>query len=156
MLTKLTEPAQCLVVDPQTIAIVTLCWGLNTLLALPMTIGTKWLKSVMLTTRNKIYELSLQPLVAFEFFEWIRSRRKTRCFSHSQNSGRGRGEGEEEEQWKRTVTNQSRPAVIRVTNSFNSHKKSVLVSEWSTTDGLPNIQGVTGGTDQTSGECSLC
>lgn len=82
---------------PQMIAIVTLCWRLNTLRALPMTIGIKWLKSVMLTTRNTIYELSLQPLVAFEFFEWIRSRRKqASLFFPLTKKREGEGEGEEQ------------------------------------------------------------
>lgn len=84
---------------PQTIAIVTLRSGLNTLRALPMTIGIKWLKSVMLTTRNKIYELSLLPLVAFEFFEWIRSRRQqdSLFFPTHKIAGGRRGESSEKE-----------------------------------------------------------
>jgi hypothetical protein len=63
-----------------------------------MTIGIKWLKSVILKTRNKIYELSLQPLVAFDSSNGFDpDGNKTHCFSHSKNSGRGRGKSSEKE-----------------------------------------------------------
>ena len=81
------------------IAIVTLRYELNTLRALPMTIGIKWLKSVMLTTRNKIYELSLQPLVAFEFFEMDSIQTETRLavFPTHKIAGGRRGKSSEKE-----------------------------------------------------------
>jgi hypothetical protein len=76
-------------------------------------------ESVMLTTRNKIYEFSLQPLIAIEFCKWIRSRYKQDSPFFPLTTQKEENTSEE----KKTVTNQSRLAVIQVTNSFNSRKK---------------------------------
>jgi len=75
---KLTVLPQYLVIDPDRMtAIIRFMLGSRDFTWFSHDDQDKVAKiSVMLTTRNKIYELSLRPLGAIEFRKWIRYRYK--------------------------------------------------------------------------------